>query len=100
MSPLAVICAMAALTYATRWVGLRFNDLQLPPFWLDFLRFVPVSVFTALVVPALSGPRGQTPARVLAAAVAALVLWRFGRMWLGLAVGLAAFAALRALLGV
>jgi branched-subunit amino acid transport protein len=99
MSPLATIFAMAVLTYATRWVGLRFTGLQLPAFWLDFLRFVPVAVFAALVVPALSGPGGQTPARVLAAGAAALVLWRTGRMWLGLVVGLAAFWGLRTMLG-
>jgi branched-subunit amino acid transport protein len=99
VSALATIVGMAVITYATRWVGLRFTGLQLPAFWLDFLRFVPVAVFAALVVPALPGPAGQTPARVLAAGVAALVLWRTGRMWLGLVVGLAAFWALRTLLG-
>jgi len=98
VSPLATIVGMAVLTYATRWVGLRFTTLRLPPFWLDFLRFVPVAVFAALVVPSLSGPPGQTPARLLAAGAAALVLWRSGRMWLGLLVGLGAFWALRALL--
>ena len=99
MSPLAIIVGMAVLTYATRWVGLRFTTLRLPPFWLDFLRFVPVAVFAALVVPSLSGPSGQTPARVLAAGAAALVLWRFQRMWLGLVVGLGAFWLLRGALG-
>ena len=99
MSALAIIVGMAVITYATRWVGLRFTALRLPPFWLDFLRFVPVAVFAALVVPSLSGPPGQTPARLLAAAAAALALWRFGRMWLGLLVGLCAFWALRSLLG-
>jgi branched-subunit amino acid transport protein len=99
VSPLAIIVGMAVITYATRWVGLRFTELRLPPFWLNFLRFVPVSVFAALVVPNLSGPPGQTPARLLAAGVAALVLWSTQRMWLGLLVGMGAFWALRSLLG-
>lgn len=99
MNATLVVLGMAAITYATRLVGLRLTHLDLPPFWLAFLRFVPVSVFAALVVPALPGPTlPETAARLAAAALAALVLWRFRQLWLGLLVGMLVFWGLRVLL--
>lgn len=87
---------MAAVTYGPRLLGLSLSSLELPPFWLRFLGFVPVAVFAALVVPALPSP-GETTIRLVAAAVAALVFWRVRSLWFGLLVGMAVFWGLRAL---
>ncbi len=92
----ATILLMAAATYGPRLLGLSLSGLALPPFWLRFLRFVPVAVFAALIVPALPSA-GETPVRLVAALVAALVFWRARSLWLGLSVGLAVFWGLRAL---
>lgn len=89
------ILLMALVTYLPRLAGLSLTGLTLPPFWTRFLRFVPIAVFAALVVPALPSP-GETPVRLVAAGVAALALWRFGSLWFGLLVGMMAFWGLRA----
>ena len=92
---LLTIFLMAAVTYGPRLLGLSLSRATLPPFWTRFLQFVPVAVFAALVVPALP-KAGETPVRLIAAGVAALVLWRVRSLWLGLLVGLAVFWGLRA----
>lgn len=90
------ILLMAAVTYGPRLLGLSLSGLELPPFWLRFLQFVPVAVFAALVVPALPSG-GETPVRLVAAVVAALVFWRMRSLWLGLLVGMTVFWGLRAI---
>lgn len=90
------IVLMALVTYGPRLLGVSLPRLELPPFWSRFLQFVPVAVFAALVVPAL--PSGdETGVRLIAAAVAAFVLWRVRSLWLGLLVGMVVFWGLRAL---
>ena len=91
---LLTILLMAVVTYGPRLVGLSLSKVSLPPFWIRFLRFVPVAVFAALIVPALP-KAGETPVRLIAAGVAALVLWRVRSLWLGLLVGMIVFWGLR-----
>lgn len=98
MSPLLVILGMAAVTYGPRLLGLWLAGTPLRGFWRRFLHFVPVSVFAALIVPALPSPTGdarETWVRLLAALVAAAVFWRLRRLWLGLLVGMGVFWLLR-----
>lgn len=90
------ILLMALVTYLPRLAGLSLAKITLPPFWTRFLQFVPVAVFAALVVPALPGG-DETPIRLMAAGVAALVLWRVRSLWLGLLAGMVVFWGLRAL---
>ena len=85
---------MAAVTYASRLAGLMWHG-HVPAFWERALRFVPLSVFAALVAPALPGERGEALVRCGAAALAALAAWRTRALWAGLAVGMAAYWALR-----
>jgi branched-subunit amino acid transport protein len=94
MSALPVLLGMAGVTYASRLAGLWLHT-RVPAFWMRFLRFVPIAVFAALVVPALPGERGEAPIRFLAAGLAALASWRFRKLWLGLATGMAAYWLLR-----
>jgi branched-subunit amino acid transport protein len=89
------IClGMLAVTFGSRLTGLLFR-MRLPPFWLRFLHFVPISVFAALVTPSLEGSRGEGGIRVAAAAFAGAVAWRTRHLALTIAVGLAAFWLLR-----
>ena len=92
---LLTIFLMAAVTYGPRLLGLSLSRVTLPPFWTRFLQFVPVAVFAALVAPALPSP-GETPVRLVAAGVAALVLWRVRSLWFGLLVGMVVFWGLKA----
>jgi len=95
MSTTLVILGMGVITYAVRYAGLRLTGVHLRPFWLAFLRFVPVAVFAALVTPSLAGEQGEGAWRVLAAAAAGVVMWRSRQLWLGLLVGMVVFWALR-----
>ncbi len=98
MSIAAMIVLMWAVTYPMRWLGLNLGRMKLPPFWLAFLNFVPVSVIAALIVPEVLGSP-EWPRRLLASVVGALVVWRSGNLALGILSGFAAYWAVRALTG-
>ena len=92
-----LIVLMALVTYGPRLLGFVLAGRELGGFWRRFLHFVPVAVFAALTLPALPGSRGEGGVRLLAAALAGLVLWRVRSLWLGILVGMASFWLLRAL---
>lgn len=92
---------MAIVTYLTRAGGLVLLRGE-PPAWLArWLGFVPIAVFTALVVPALlvrSGASGQelTIGPGLASGiVGAVVAWRNGGVVATIIAGLLTFWVLR-----
>ncbi|MFT2720219.1 AzlD domain-containing protein [Deinococcus sp. A31D244] len=94
MSGWLVIGLMWAVTYPARLLGLSLGRLNLPPFWLAFLRFVPVSVFAALVVPDVLGSP-EWPRRIVAALAGGLLMWRSRNLALGILGGFAAYWAAR-----
>ena len=98
MSATLIILLMALVTYGPRLAGFALSGVRLPGFWLRFLHFVPITVFAALIVPALPGSEGETGVRLIAATLAALALWRVKQLWLGIAVGMGVFWLLRAML--
>lgn len=97
MGATEVILAIALATYATRVAGFAFADRPLPPALGRFLAYVPVAVFSALVVLGLGVGTAEAGPRLLALAVAALVAARGGPLWGTLAIGLAAFWLIRLL---
>ena len=88
------VAGMLAVTFGSRLIGLWMRA-PLPPFWMRFLRFVPMSVFAALVAPNLAGDRGEGPVRYLAAAIAAAVAWKFKQLWAAILCGMIVFWVLR-----
>jgi branched-subunit amino acid transport protein len=91
------ILLMAVVTYLPRLLGFALTGVRVSPFWQRFLRFVPIAVFAALIVPGIPGELGEVWQRSLAAALAALAIWRVRSLWLGILVGMAAFWLLRLL---
>jgi len=87
----AIIVSVAILTYLTRIAGFRLGDRQLPPAFDRFLAYVPVAAFAALAIPGVVEGSGSFPARLLGAALSALVVLRFGQLWAGLLAGMAGF---------
>jgi branched-subunit amino acid transport protein len=85
---------MWAVTLASRYLGLSMGGLKLAPFWLAFLRYVPISVFAALVVPDIAGAPDATR-RALAAGLAALLMWRTRQLAVGILGGFAGYWLLR-----
>ena len=94
MTPFLTMLGMWAVTFAARYLGLSLGTLKLPPFWLAFLRFVPISVFAALVVPDIAHAP-DVLRRTLAAALAALLMWRTRQLALGILGGFAGYWLLR-----
>ena len=90
----ATCLGMLGVTFGSRLAGLLVR-MQMPPFWLRFLHFVPIAVFAALVTPSLEGSRGEGGIRVAAAALAGAIAWRTRHLALTIVVGLAAFWLLR-----
>ena len=97
MNPILTILAMALVTYLPRLAGFALAGRRPSPFFLRFLRFIPITVFAALVVPALPGNAGELPIRLVTAAAASVTIWRYHNLWLGILVGMGAFWLLRLL---
>ncbi|AXG99122.1 AzlD domain-containing protein [Deinococcus wulumuqiensis] len=94
MSTTVILLLMWAVTYPMRLLGLSLGGVRLPPFWLNFLKFVPVSVFAALVVPDVLGSPEWTW-RLPAALVAGLLIWRTRNLGAGILAGFAAYWLVR-----
>ena len=97
----ALIAGMALVTYTTRYTmfGL-LGRFTLPPWANRWLEFVPVAVFTAIVVPATLAPQGRvdlhfTNHYAWAALICALVAWRTRHTLVTIVAGLVAFWLLR-----
>ena len=89
-----ILSGMVAVTFGSRYAGLALR-VDLPDFWVRFLHFVPIAVFSSLVAPALEGNRSEWGIRVTAAAIAAVAAWRTRQLWVAIAVGMAVFWLLR-----
>lgn len=94
MSFWLTVSGMVAVTFGSRLAGLYLHT-ELPAFWLRFLRFVPISVFAAIVTPGLAGDRGEGEIRLAAAVIAALVAWRTRQLWAAILLGMVGFWLLR-----
>jgi branched-subunit amino acid transport protein len=88
------VAGMLAVTFGSRLAGLTLR-VELPPFWLRFLHFVPISVFAALVTPSLQGGQGEGEIRLTAAVVTGVLAWRTRNLGVALLAGLLAFWSLR-----
>ena len=88
------VAGMVGVTFGSRYAGLA-RRTDLPDFWVRFLHFVPIAVFAALVTPSLEGDQGEWGIRLVAAAAAALAVWRTRQLWAAIAVGMAVFWLLR-----
>jgi branched-subunit amino acid transport protein len=95
------ILGMALATYATRAITMLALRGDVAPWLRRWLSYVPVAMFTALILPPLLLSE-QAGAKVLAIGpalpaglVGGLVAWRTGNVLLTIIVGLATFWALR-----
>ncbi|HPT51412.1 MAG TPA: AzlD domain-containing protein [Accumulibacter sp.] len=96
-----MIGGMTAVTFGIRYFLFAFaNRLQMAPWLLDSLKFIPPAVLTAITVPAVLLPKGEWFVSLsnpyLVAALLALTAGILTRNLLAtIAIGLAAFFAHR-----
>ncbi len=105
MTPLALwltLICIGLLTFAIRlsFISL-FGRREIPTFLLSVLRFVPVTVLSAIIFPALFlyGNRldlSLSNTRLLAGILAAIVAWRTKNVLLTIVVGMAGLWLLQA----
>jgi len=93
------------VTFATRLSFILLLDrIKVPDWFRRGLRFVPVAVLSAIILPELTNPNGtlllswRNP-QLLAGAVAILVAWRTKNVILTIVVGMAALLILRLVMG-
>ena len=101
---IVLIMLMAAVTYATR-IGLIgvAKQFEIHPLLRRSLEYVPVSILSALVFPAVLAPSGKMESPVSnvyvwAAAVTVAVLLTTKRQWLAIVAGVAGLVLLRQVL--
>lgn len=96
MNPWLAILGMGILTFALRFSFIYLvGTIKLPPLVQQALRFVPVAVLPAIVMPAIAYTDttldlSLANARLPAALIAALVAWRTRNILLTLFVGMVA----------
>jgi branched-subunit amino acid transport protein len=95
------LAGMALVTYATRVITLLALRDEVAPWLRRWLGYVPVAIFTALILPPLllqtrAGAPAIGPA-LPGGLAGALVAWRTGNVLLTILAGMATFWGLRAL---
>jgi branched-subunit amino acid transport protein len=96
---LLIFVGMALATYFTRYAIIATLGREMPPLLRRWLRYVPVAVLAALVVPAALAPQGELELGLHAWAVlaGAIVAWRTRNVLLTILGGVVAFWVLRGL---
>ncbi len=105
MSIWLVLLIGGLLTYATRLSFiLLLEKVQTPEWFKRGLRFVPLAVLSALILPELALPGGSLQLtwrnpQLLAGLVAIVVAWKTKNVLLTIAAGMVALLAIQAVLG-
>ena len=100
-----VILLAGLVTYATRLSFILLLDrIKVPDWFRRGLRFVPVAVLSAIILPELTSPAGSLSLtwrnpQLAAGAVAILVAWRTKNMLLTILAGMAALFIFKAVFG-
>jgi branched-subunit amino acid transport protein len=97
-----MIAGMALINLAIRWPVYLFADhVRFPPLIERALAFVPVTVLTAIIVPMILLPDGETMSidwrnpYLVAGIAAAAISWHWHKLMPTIIVGMAVFFAMR-----
>jgi branched-subunit amino acid transport protein len=99
MTNSALIGLMAGIVYVLRISGLLSERIEIPDLWKRALGFAPIAVLSALAANSLAVQGSGDPLRLAAAAGAALIVFRVGRMWICIFSGLGLYWILRLFVG-
>src|SRR5260221_9356854 len=87
MTLLMLFTIFTSAAFLWRFAGLILKIEHTSAFWERFLRYVPISIFTALVISSLYVAPELLPLKIVALVVAAVVMWRTRQFGLGVVVG-------------
>jgi branched-subunit amino acid transport protein len=90
MNNIILFAASTVLINVWRLAAFTWKRERMSASWERFLRFVPVSVFTALVVSSLYRQPEALDIKLVALALSGLVIWRTKHFSLSIFVGLGA----------
>ena len=98
MNEFLLIAGMAAVTFGVRYPVLALVSRVTLPVWaIRALRYVPVAVLTAITVPAIAAPDGETVsfaannAHLYAGILASVIAWRTRKLLPTILIGMAIF---------
>lgn len=96
---LLLILAVSAVTYGTRIAGLALGAGTAIRPVRGLLHYIPIAVFAALAAPDIGGWDRELPARLTGAALAAMAILVFKRLWAAVGLGMAGFWLVRLVAG-
>lgn len=105
MNEVLLIVGMALVTFIVRYPMIALvGRIPLPETLIRALRYVPVAVLTAIIVPTALMPQGEldvslSNAYLYGAVAAGLIAWRTRNLLLTIALGMIVFLIWRAVLG-
>lgn len=91
MNVIGLLLATAVLIYLCRLSGFGLTCLAASTSLARFLHFVPIAIFSALIVPSLTNQPALLVHKVIALTAAGAVIRRTGHFGLGILVGLGLF---------
>ncbi len=101
MEAILIIAGMAAVTFFTRFAMIALLGGSVASWVANWLKYVPVAIFAALVVPGLlpPGKTAQAGPEALAGLAGLLVARRAGKVLPTIVAGLAAYWLIRLAVG-
>jgi branched-subunit amino acid transport protein len=87
MNTWLLIGVVAVLVYTCRLSGFALNIAQSSSFWEQFLHFVPISLFAALVVLSLARENEMLDIKIIALLMGGAAAYRTHRTGLGILAG-------------
>ncbi|MBZ0298964.1 MAG: AzlD domain-containing protein [Anaerolineae bacterium] len=105
MNEALLVLGMALVTFLIRYPMLAIvGRLQLPDWLIRALRYVPVAVLTAIIMPIMLLPNGELDLRpsnafLVGGIAAGIIAWRTKNLLLTIVLGMAIFLLWRALIG-
>lgn len=104
MNELLLVAGMALVTVAIRYPTMAiFGRIPLPDALIRALRYVPVAVLTAIIVPLMIMPDGEVAlsldnAFLIGGIAATMIAWRTKNLLLTIVLGMAIFLIWRAVI--
>ncbi len=86
---MGLIGGTAVIVFLCRMSGFAFTRLASAKWLAQFLHFVPIAIFSALIVPSILREPDLITSKAIALTMAGLVIWRTRQFGIGVVVGFA-----------